>query len=146
MSMGAMGVRPMPETQKKDSLNSLQREIWFVAQHADDPQYTFTAGGTEKVGDVQAAILDIREGPQQVRWYVDPASGHVLRTEFQANSQQGPATNIVDQSDWKTVDGVTLPFHQEVTSNGTPSASVTIKNLQFNPTVDPKLFEKPVEK
>ena len=146
MSMAAMGVRPMPETQKKDSLNSLQREIWYVAQHADDPQFTFTSEGNQKVGDVQAAILDIHEGAQQVRWYVDPATGHVLRAEFQANTQQGPATNVVDQSDWKTVDGVTLPFHQEVTSNGTPAASVTVTDLQLNPTVDPKLFEKPVEK
>jgi zinc protease len=146
MSMGAMGVRPMPEIQKKDSLNSLQREIWYVAQHADDPQFTFTAAGGEKVGAVQASILDIHEGPQQVRWYVDPASGHVLRAEFQANTQQGPATNVVDQSDWKTVDGITLPFHQEVTSNGKPAASVTVTDLQLNPTVNPKLFEKPAEK
>jgi len=146
MSMGAMGVRPMPEAQKKDSLNGLQRELWYVAQHAEDPQFTFTAEGNEKVGNVQAAILDIHEGSQQVRWYVDPASGHVLRAEFQANTQQGPATNVVDQSDWKTVDGITLPFHQEVSSNGTPAASVTVTDLQLNPAVDPKLFEKPAEK
>ena len=146
MSLGAMGVRPMPASQKEDSVNGLQREIWFIAQHAEDPQYTFSAAGTEKVRDVNAAILDIKAGGQQLRWYVDPQSGHVLRTQYQGNSPQGPATDVVDLSEWKTVDGVTLPFHQEVTSNGAPAASVSVTNLEFNPAVDPKLFDKPAEK
>ncbi|HWG48866.1 MAG TPA: insulinase family protein [Candidatus Acidoferrales bacterium] len=146
MSMGAMGVRPMPDSQKKETLNSLQREIWLVAQHAEDPQYTFTASGTEKIGNVEAAILDIHDGSQQWRWYVDPQTGHILRAQFEAHSAQGPATDVVDLSDWKTVDGVTVPFHQEVTSNGTPAMSITVTDLQVNPPVDPKLFEKPAEK
>ncbi|MGE5324849.1 MAG: M16 family metallopeptidase [Actinomycetota bacterium] len=146
MSLGPMGVRAMPESQHRQHLNELHRELWFVAQHADDPQYTFTAAGTEKIGGVQAAILDIREGSQQLRWYVDPGSGHVLRAQFQGNSPQGPQTDVVDQSDWKTVDGVTLPFHEEVMTNGKPAASITVTDLELNPTVDPKLFEKPAAK
>ena len=146
MSLGSMGVRPMPASQKEDVISSLQREIWFIAQHANDPRYTFTAAGQEKVDGMEAAILDIREGSQQLRWYVDPATGHVLRAQFQANSPQGPATEVVDQSDWKTVDGITLPFHQEITSGGNPAGSVTVTSMQVNPTVDPKLFEKPAAK
>lgn len=146
MSLGAMGVRPMPASQKEDSVNGLRREIWFIAQHVDDPQYTFSAGGMEKVGDVDAVILDIKAGGQQLRWYVDPKSGHVLRAQYEGNSPQGPATSVVDLSEWKTVDGVTLPFHQEVTSNGTPAASVSVTSLEVNPAVDPKLFDKPAEK
>ena len=77
---------------------------------------------------------------------MDPASGHVLRAQFQGNSPQGPQTDVVDQSDWKTVDGVTLPFHQEVTTDGKPAASVSVTDLQLNPAVDPKMFEKPTAK
>lgn len=146
MSLGPMGVRSMPASQKEEAISSLQREIWFIAQHADDPQYTFTAAGQEKIGGTEASILDIREGAQQLRWYVDPASGHVLRAQFQANSPQGPETEVVDQSDWKTVDGITLPFHQEIMSEGKPVGSVTVTEVQVNPTVDPKLFEKPAAK
>lgn len=146
MSFGPMGVRPMPASQKEDSLNGLQRELWFIAQHADDPQYTFTASGKEKVDGVDAAILEIRTGGQQLRWYIDPANGHVVRAEFQGNSAQGPSTQVVDLSDWKAVGGLNLPFHSEVTSNGAPTASVTITSVEINPSVDPKLFEKPAEK
>ena len=146
MSFGPMGVRPMPASQKEDNLNNLQRELWFIAQHENDPQYTFTALGKEKVGDLEATVLDVRIGSQQVRWFVDPASGHVVRAEFQGISAQGAVTQVVDLSDWKTVDGLTLPFHSEVTSNGAPTASVTITSVEVNPAIDPKLFEKPVEK
>lgn len=146
MSFGPMGVRPLPASQKEDSLNSLQRELWFIAQHADDPQYTFTAKGKENVDGVEAAVLEIHTGAQQLRWFVDPATGHIVRAEFQGNSAQGPAMQIIDLSDWKTVDGLSLPFHSEVTSNGAPAASVTITSVEVNPAVDPKMFEKPVEK
>lgn len=146
MSLGPMGVRPMSSSQKEDTLKSLQRELWYIAQHADDPQYTFTANGKQKVDGVDAAVLDINTGSQQLRWYVDPASGHIVRAEFQSNSPQGPAPQVVDLSEWKMVEGISVPFHSEVTSNGAPAASVTITSVEVNPAVDPKLFEKPAEK
>jgi hypothetical protein len=37
----------------------LHHDLVYIAQHADDPTFTFTAAGSEKVGDVDAAILDI---------------------------------------------------------------------------------------
>ncbi len=145
MSLGPMGVRPMPASQKEDALNNLQREIWFIAQHENDPQYTFTAEGQQKVGEIEAAILDVHAGPQQLRWYVDPKTGHIVRAEFQGSSPQGPATQVVDLSDWKTVDGLTMPFHSEISSNGAPTATATLKSVEVNPAVDPKLFEKPAD-
>jgi hypothetical protein len=114
-----------------------------VAQHADDPQFSFAAQGKEKIGDVEAQVLDINGGGDQLRWFVDPDTGHVLRAQFQGNSPTGPATQVVESSDWKTVDGVTLPFHEEISANGQPSVSIVVSNLEFNPTVDAKIFDKP---
>jgi zinc protease len=147
MSMAAMGgVRPMPPSQRDDSINSLRRNIWSVAQHANDSQYVFSAQGTEKIGDVQAAVLDIRGDGQQWRWYIDPQTGHVLRSQYEGSGPDGPATRIVDYSNWKAVNGIMLPFHEEVTNNGKPSATIEVGSYELNPTVDPKIFEKPVEK
>jgi zinc protease len=146
MQMGPMGTQPMPTSQRDDSLQSLHRNVWYLAQHMHDPGYTFSTAGTEKVGDVQAAVLDINGGGQQWRWYVDPQSGHVLRAQYEATGPTGPATRIVDFSEWKPVDGITVPFHEEVAVNGQPSATIAISSYEFNPTVDPKIFEKPPEK
>lgn len=137
------GVQPIPGSQKEDQMNSLRRNVWSVAQHTNDPQYVFSAQGTEKVGDIDAAVLDIRAGTQQWRWYVDPKSGHIVRSQYQANGPTGPATRVTDFSEWKTVDGITLPYHEEITLNGQPSASIVISSYEVNPNVDAKLFEKP---
>jgi hypothetical protein len=38
---------------------------------------------------------------------------------------------------------VTLPFHEEISSNGEPSVSIVVSSLEFNPAVDAKIFDKP---
>jgi hypothetical protein len=78
-----------------------------------------------------------------MRWFVDPKTGRVLRSQFQGETPNGPATQVVDFSEWRTIDGVTLPFHSEISSNGTPSASVAVSSVEFNPAVDAKLFDRP---
>ena len=143
MQMASMGTQPMPSSQRDDSLHSLRRNVWYLAQHLHDPGYTFSTAGTEKVGDVQATILDIQGGGQQWRWYVDPQTAHVLRAQYEGAGPAGPATRTVDFSEWKPVDGITVPFHEEVAVNGTPSATIAVSSYEFNPTVDPKIFNKP---
>ena len=146
MAAGAMGVRPMPSSQREDQLNGIHRNVWYVAQHASDPQFTFTARGTEKVGDIQAGVLEIHGAGQDWRWCVDPQTGHIVRSESRVNAPSGPTAGTVDFSDWKTVDGITLPFHQELTVNGQVTATMTVTSYEVNPTIDPKLFQRPPEK
>lgn len=143
VSMGAMGTRDLQGSQRAQTLKGARFELWSIAQHADDPKYTFTAQGKEKVGDVEAAILDIANSKDQLRWFIDPKTGHVLRSQYQGDSPTGPATTVVDYSEWKTVDGVTLPFHSEASSNGTPAASTAVSSVEFNPAVDAKIFDRP---
>lgn len=144
ISMAAMGApRDLPSSQRDTFLQGLRYELWSVARHANDPQYAFTAQGKEKVGNIEASVLDISGGGDQLRWFVDPESGRVLRSQFQGDSPTGPATQVVDFSDWKTVDGISLPFHSELSANGQPSASVAISSYEFNPAVDDKIFARP---
>ncbi len=142
MQMGAMGTRPLPSDQKEDSLNDLRRSLWYVAQHISDPQYIFAANGTEKVNGVDATVLDVRAGTLQWRWYVDPKTARIVRAQYDATGETGPETRTVDFSEWKTVDGVTLPYHEEVSRNGKPSMTVVTSSYELNPTVDPKAFQK----
>jgi predicted Zn-dependent peptidase len=143
MSMAAMGTRDMPGSQRATTMKNLRFELWSIAQHADDPKYTFAAQGKEKIGDVEATVLDISNSKDQMRWFVDPKTGRVLRSQFQGETPNGPATQVVDFSEWKTIDGVTLPFHSEISSNGAPSASVAVSSVEFNPAIDAKLFDRP---
>jgi hypothetical protein len=138
-----MGSQDLPGAQKEDGLKELKRHPIFVAQHADDPKFIFSAGGTEKIGDVDAQILDINADGAQVRWYVDPQTGHILRTSAQTTGMGGPAEQVVDYSEWKEVEGMNLPFKLKIKQGGNDAGTEDIQDLQINPAVDPKLFEKP---
>jgi len=146
MSMAGMGTRSMPPAQKAEMLSQLHHDLVYIAQHADDPAFAFTAAGTEKVGDVDAAILDIGGAVPWVRWYIDPTNGHILREKYKAMGQSGPFDGESDLSDWQTADGLTLPHQHKNKQNGQETSVGEFKKIDLNPTVDPKLFEKPAEK
>ena len=146
MSMAGMGTRSMPPAQKTEMLSQLHHDLVYIGQHADDPAFTFTAAGTEKIGDIDAAILDIGGAIPWVRWYVDPKSGHILREKYKAMGQSGPFEGETDLKDWRAEDGLTMPRQHENKQNGQTSSTSEFKKIEINPTVDPKLFAKPAEK
>jgi zinc protease len=146
MSMAGRGSRSMPPEQKAEMLSQLHHDLVYIAQHADDPTFTFTAAGTEKIGDVDAAILDIGGAIPWVRWYIDPQTGYILREKYKALGQSGSFDGESDLSDSKTADGLTLPRKHENKQNGQATSVGEFTKIELNPTVDPKLFAKPAEK
>jgi len=143
MSMGSMGSRAMPPDQKKEMLSQLHHDLIYVGSHVDDPAITFTAAGTEKIGDIEAAIVDIGGSIPWLRWYVDPKSGRILREKYKGMGQSGPFEGETDLSDWRTADGLTLPYTHKNKQDGKDTSTVEYKKVELNPTLDPKLFEKP---
>jgi zinc protease len=145
MNMAGMGTRSMPPDQKTEMLSQLHHDLVYIAQHADDPAFTFTAAGTEKIGDVDAAIVDIGGAIPWVRWYVDPKNGHILREKYKAVGQSGPFDGESDLKDWRTEDGLTMPRQHSNKQNGQETGTAEFKKIELNPTVDPKIFAKPAE-
>ena len=145
MSMAGMGSRSMPPAQKTEMLSQLQHDLVYVAQHADDPSFTFTAAGTEKIGDVDASILDIGGAIPWVRWYIDPKTGYILREKYKAMGQSGPFEGESNLADWRAADGLTMPYKHQNKQNGNETSSAEVKKVELNPTLDPKLFAKPAE-
>ena len=145
MSMAGMGSRSMPPAQKNEMLSQLHHDLVYIAQHADDPAFTFTAAGTEKIGDVDAAILDIGGAIPWVRWYIDPKTGYILREKYKAMGQSGPFEGETNLADWRTVDGLTMPYKHQNKQNGQETSNAEFKKIELNPTIDPKIFVKPAE-
>src|SRR5438552_1626439 len=71
------GISDLPAPVRRENVLSIQRDLVNVAQHASDPKYIFASQGTEKIGNGDAAVLDIVAGRLDLRWYVNPASGQV---------------------------------------------------------------------
>jgi zinc protease len=146
MSMAGMGTRSAPPDQHTEMLTQIHHDLIYVAQHADDPAVTFAAAGREKIGDIDAAILDIGGSIPALRWYIDPKTGYVLRETYKGTGPQGPFDGETNLSEWRTGDGVTLPYVHKNKQNGQETSTVEYKRIDLNPTIDPKIFEKPAEK
>jgi len=142
-SVAGRGASDMPESRNRESLGQVKRDPIYLAQHVDDPAFSFAAGASEKVGPIDAKIVDISGPGVSIRWYVDPATGHIVREAYQTAGPQGPTQGTTDLSNWQTTDGITLPALHTNQMNGEESSSAEFTSVKFNPAVDPKLFEKP---
>ena len=145
VSMGGMGTQPMPAAQKAETLEQLKRDPIFIAAHWKDPNVFFNAAGTEKVGDIESRIVDVNAAGSPLRWFVNPADGHILKETYQTLGPSGPAQGETIMDDWKSMSGLTLPALRKNKQNGEETSVVEYKNIEINPPVDPKLFEKPAE-
>jgi hypothetical protein len=142
-SMGSMGTQPMPSAQKNETLEQLKRDPIFIAAHWKDPDVFFRAGGTEKVGDIESRIVDVNAAGAAIRWFVNPSDGHILKETYLTLGAGGPVQGETDMDEWKSIAGLTLPLQRRNKQDGQETSVVEYKNLEINPAVDPKLFEKP---
>jgi len=145
MAMPGQGMRDFPSAQKAETLEQIKRDPIFIASHWKDPNVFFNADGTEKVGDIQARIVDVNAAGTAIRWFIDPQTGHILKETYRTLSQGTPVQGETDMEDWKPIGGLTLPLVRHNKQNGQDSSTAEYTALELNPTVDPKLFEKPTE-
>jgi hypothetical protein len=136
-------VQSVPDSQKQEGLEQIKRDPLYVAQHFSDPRFTFTAAGTQKIGDVEARILDVQADGTAIRYFVDPQSGHILRQQYRGAGPSGPFEGETDLSDWKSMDGLNIASRRVNKQNGKPSSTVEVVELQVNPPVNASLFERP---
>ena len=68
-----------------------------------------------------------------------------MRETYKAMGQSGPFEGETDLADWRTVDGLTMPYKHRNKQDGKDTSKAEFKKIELNPTVDPKLFAKPAE-
>ena len=139
-------VQTWPESRKTETLEQIKRDPVFIASHSKDPNVFFRAAGTEKVGEVEAHIVDVNAAGAAIRWFVDPQTGHILKETYRTMGQHGPAQGETDLDNWKPLSGLTLPILRHNKQDGQDSSTAEYTALEFNPAVDPKLFDQPAEK
>jgi hypothetical protein len=130
--------QPLSEPAKVETAKSIKMGIIYVAQHANDPKYTFTINGAEKIGDIQTAILEIATENIQTRWNVDPATGRIIRvTRMVATPTGTPMLTTFEYANWRTIKGISVPF--TIIQNGVPEA---LKSYEINPDIPAGMFDK----
>ena len=142
MSAEGMEARDLPAAQKKETMEQIKRDPVYLGQHLHDPSFVFAAAGSEKIGNIDAAIVDVSGPGVTIRWYVDPQRGRILRETYQAMGRSGPFLGETDFEQWETHDGLTLPRIHRNKQDGKDSSVAETTAMQLNPAVDSKLFEK----
>lgn len=136
-----MGVQDMPASQKEGALRDLRGGTLALAQKAGDPKLGLSAAPGEKIGDVDTRLLTVSLDGNEAKWYVDPATGNILRRV----SQSGPTVQTIDFTDFRAVGGMNVAFKRTITVGGQQMGSVTLLEYEINPVVDPKMFERPAK-
>jgi hypothetical protein len=144
-AFAAMGkkVQDLPASQRAAEEAALKHDFVNVLQHSGDAKYVFAATGKEKLGDVEATVVDVDADGASTRWWIAP-DGKLLREVYTELGRSGPVTMTMLYSDWKDFDGLEYPTKYELTGGeGEGAINMTLTAMEVNVAIDPKLMEKP---
>jgi zinc protease len=140
-----MGTQDLPGSQRESMAGELKTDLVTVLKNLENPKYVFSIEGSEKVGDVQTQVLAVNADGQSIKWFVDPATGRIVRESSQGRGPM-PGERITEYGVWKAFGGITLPTATTLMRGGEKAGEFTVSNVEINPAVDAKMFEKPAAK
>ncbi|MFD2933089.1 DUF4292 domain-containing protein [Spirosoma flavum] len=111
---------------------------------AKDKKYPVELVGKEKLNDKDVFNLKVTKPEGIVNYYVDATTFQLAGTKATV-SMQGQSGEVKSQySNYKTIEGLTLPSTVELNSPAMPgSLTMTLSNMVFNPKIDPTIFVMP---
>jgi hypothetical protein len=130
----------LSDRDRTDLQNYNLRDVFYISQNLD--KYTFTFNG-EKEFEGKKAIELFITGLYKFQIYIDPQSYLPVGVLYWATSQADPEAieNREVYSDYRAVDGILVPFKQDLFAKGKVWAEVTIKEVKFNIEVSDDFFD-----
>jgi hypothetical protein len=103
-----------------------------------------TVTGTETLGDRDAYVIEaaVPEGGDATKMYFDTETGLLVRVVSQNHDADGVSVLSEDLDDYRSVEGVKVPFTSKQT-NGDTSYTMTISEVHYNVELDDSEFAKP---
>lgn len=101
--------------------------------------------GQEDANGVKAwkLLVTTKEGAHFVH-YIDPATWQIVRTVTKINFNGQDVEQGINYSDFRKADfGYVTPWSYAIEYPGGMILTVTVKKVEINKEVDPKIFEKP---
>ena len=141
---GDQGVHDLPPGIRDELVRQVHRTVFYLAQKGDDPKLVARIAGEEKVGETATRILEVSYGDVAIRWFVDPATGRILRSSHESAGPDGKTVRIVTEySDFRIAEGFSLPHRLQVVTEDSPDQTLVLEEIQVNAGADPKLFAQP---
>ena len=104
------------------------------------------AAGAGSIGGVPVERVRVARGAMDVTLNLDPATGRVHSMSFYDRADGGVwADVVVVYEEYRTVDGILVPFAENASANGVPLVGLTrkLESAAFNAPVDPAVFVMP---
>jgi YHS domain-containing protein len=133
--------RPMPEANRTAIYKELYHDPLFLFRARTQPDFKAWVAGSDSL-EVELPEFTTTLG-------VDPATGRVVSQTYKGRGPGGLVGQIViNYSDFRTVEGLSLPFKTTATFDGQPfpALSATVEALTINGQIDPASFKKPQAK
>jgi zinc protease len=133
------GVKEAPPEVREDIKGNVQRDLVPLLLRA--------AAGKVRVREEtidhpeQAALAFQADDMAPVTLVINRSSGLVIRQQYSPVGTEGLAVD--EYSDYRTVDGLQVPFKAVVRRPGAPLLERVIKKLEYNVALPPGLFSRP---
>ncbi len=110
---------------------------WILSERRKD----VTSIPPFKVGDRMALGLQVALEPGlTLRLYADPATGLILYSQAVLDAETLKTHFETAYSDFRKVDGVLFPFHEENWASGFHTGTTEIQRITINPEINPGAF------
>jgi YHS domain-containing protein len=132
------GARTMPEANRVAFNRELNHDLLVLLRARSRSDFKASLAGEGNV-DVELAGFMTTLG-------IDPASGRIISQTYKGRGPGGVIGQIViNYSDYRTVEGLSLPFKTTATFDGQPfpPLTATIEAITVNGQIDPSSFKKP---
>ena len=138
--------RPMTEADVTAFHKELNHDLIVLLRARSKPDFKAWATGNDKVGETIVERLEVELPGFNSVLSIDPATGRVLNQTYRGRGPGGVIGEIaINYSDFKSVEGLLLPFKLAATFDGQPypALSATIESATINGQIDANSFKKP---
>lgn len=137
---------PMSPAQRENFAKNFKRSPLELLRARTGPQFKVAATGTGQVDATTVEQVAVELDGALLTLGVEPKTGRILSLSYfdrAPNHMFGHIT--LTYSDFRTVEGLSLPFKITATFNGAPLPTLSrfVESISVNPKLDPSLFARP---
>lgn len=139
-------VFPMGAAQQESFEKSFRRTPLELLRARAGAGFKAAAAGTAKADETTVEQVTVELEGALMTLGIDPKTGRILSLSYLDRAPNFMFGNItLTYADFRTIEGLSLPFKITATVNGSPSPNLSrsIESITVNGKLDPALFEKP---
>jgi YHS domain-containing protein len=141
-------VRPFSKAQRTNFVKMLKRNVVSLLRARKDPGFVAVATEPSELHGKRLENVAVDFNGLFVTLGIDPTTGRPSTLSYTGRGVNGDYGHLLQElSDFRTVDGLTLPFKVSTTFNGqpVPQMSFTAESIAINGDVPATIFEKPTD-